>query len=64
MWEVPLSTQQSEVVENNIMYQTTNQELAQYLHAALFRPTVFKEIKPGLLNSWKVPIENIIKKHI
>ena len=36
MWEVPLKTQQSKVVTNNIMAQTTKPELAQYLHAALF----------------------------
>ena len=36
LWEVPLDTQQSEYVTNIMLEQTSQPELAQYLHAALF----------------------------
>ena len=39
MWEVPLGTQKSENLVNNILAQTSKLSLAQYLHAALFSPT-------------------------
>ena len=55
MWEVLLETQLSEVVANTILEQTTKPELAQYIHAALFRPTsaiLLNEIKQGLLKNW------------
>ena len=52
MWEVPLETQQSESVENNIMVKTNKPELAQYLREALSSPTtasLLKAIKQGFL---------------
>ena len=55
MLEVPLGTQQSENVVNNIMGQTSKLELAKYLYAALFGPitaSLFKGIKQGLLKTW------------
>ena len=55
MWEVPLGPQKSENVVNNILAQTSKQELAKYLHAALFSPiaaSLLKEIKQGFLKSW------------
>ena len=39
MWEVTLETQQSEVVANNILSQTSKSELAHDLHAELLIPT-------------------------
>ena len=38
IWEVPLETQKSEVVANNILAQTTKPELAQYVHVTIFSP--------------------------
>ena len=67
MWEVPLETQKSEVVVNNILDHTTKPELAQYLHAALFSPTassLLKSIKQVFLKTWPGLIENLIKKHL
>ena len=67
MWEVTLETQQSEVVTNNILYQKTKPELAQYLHAALLIPkteSLLKAIKQDLLKTWTGLTGNIIKKHI
>ena len=71
MWEVPLETQQSEAVINNIMDQTTKPELAQYLHAALFIPTtasLIKAIKKGLLNTCpgltKILSRSILKNQV
>ena len=39
MWKVTLETQQSEMVANGILAQTTKPELTQYLHAAIYVPT-------------------------
>ena len=67
MWEVPLGTQHSENVMNNILAQTSKPEPAQYLHAALFSPTtasLIKAIKQGFLNTWPVFTEKLIKKHL
>ena len=67
MWEVPLGTQQSENVVNNILAQTSKLELAKYLHAALFSPTtasLLKEIKQVFLKTWPGLTEKLIKKHI
>ena len=55
MWEVPLETQKSEAVINNIMAYTSKPEQAQYLHASLFIPTatsLLKAIKQGFLKTW------------
>ena len=54
MWEVPRETQPSEIVENDIMDQTTKTELAQYLHATIFIPeksSLFEATKKGFLNT-------------
>ena len=54
-WKVPLETQQSEIVANNIMDHTTKTELAQYIHAALFSlitEIFFKAIKKTFLKTW------------
>ena len=67
MWEVPLETQQSEAVTNNIMDQTYKPELLQYLHAALFSPTtasLLKTIKQVFLQNFPGLTEKLIKKHI
>ena len=64
---MPLGPQQSENLVNNILAQTSKTELAQYLHAALFRPTkeiILKEIKPGFLKTWPGLTEKLIKKHL
>ena len=45
IWEVPLETRQSGVVENKIIAQTTKPELAQYLHAAIFGPATASLLK-------------------
>ena len=61
MLEVPLGTQQSENVVNNIMGQTSKLELAKYLYAALFSPitaSLHKGIKQGLLKTWPGLTEN------
>ena len=58
---MPLGTQQSENVVNNILAKTTKPELAQYLHAALFSPTATslrKAIKQGFLRTWTGLTEN------
>ena len=42
-------------------------EMAQYLHAALFRPTtesLLNAIKQGLLKTWPGLIEKLIKKQL
>ena len=55
IWEVPLGTQQSENVVNNVLEQTYKLELSQYLHAAIFSPTaaiILKAITKVLLNTW------------
>ena len=67
MWEVPQYTQQSEAVINNVLDQISKPELAQYLHASLFRPTtasLLKTIKQGFLKMWPGLTEKIIKRHI
>ena len=67
MWEVPLGPQQSENVINNIMEQTSKQELAQYLHTSIFSPTksiILAETKKVSLKTWPSLTENIIKKHL
>ena len=67
MWEVPLETQQSKSVTNNIMEQTSKLELAQYLYAALFSPTtasLLKSIKKGFLKTWPGLTEKIIQRHL
>ena len=67
MWGVPLKTQQSEILTNNIMVQTNKPELAQYLHAALFSPTtsiLLKAIKQFFLKTWPGLVEALIKKHL
>ena len=66
MWEVPLEIKQSEIVENNILVQTTKPELAQYLHATLFIPkttSLLKAIKLGLLETYPGLAEGVLKKH-
>ena len=50
MWEVPLDTQQSKIVVNRILFQTTKPELAEYFCAILF--IVTKNL--GFLNTWLV----------
>ena len=65
--EATIETQQSEIVGNNILSQTTKLELAHYFHAALFSPTtasLLKAIKKGFLKTWTGLTEKIIKKHI
>ena len=55
MWEVPLETQQSEDVTNNILDQATKLEPTQSLNAERFSPTtasLFKKTKQGLLKTW------------
>ena len=67
MWEVPLGTQQSENVVNNILEQTQKQEIVKYLHAALFSPTtasLHKAIKQGFLKTCPDLTEELIKKHL
>ena len=67
MWEVPLVTQQPASVINNIILQTSKPELAQYLHTALFSPTVasiIKAIKKGLLKTWPGLTKKLIKRHL
>ena len=67
MWEVPLESQQSENLVNNIMSQTSKPELARYLHAALFISTaasILREIKQGFLKAWPGLTEKLIKKHL
>ena len=44
-WEVSLDTQQSNIVVNNILDQTTKSELSQYFHAPVFRPTTTSPLK-------------------
>ena len=65
MWEVPLKIQQSKIVVNNILSQTIKPELAQYFHAALFRPTttsLIKSTKLGYLKIWPGLIEGLINQ--
>ena len=50
MWEVPLGSQQSENLVNNLMAKTSKPELDQYLYSALFSPT-----KAILLKSRRLP---------
>ena len=60
MWEVPLETQQSEFVTNNILAQTSKPKLAQYLYAELFIPTtasLLKFIKHVFLTTGQVLTE-------
>ena len=67
MWEVPLGSQQSENVVNNIMAQTSKPELAQYLHAALFISTtesLLKATKKSFLETWPGLTEKLINKHL
>ena len=67
MCKFPLETQQSNIVVNNILSQTTIPELAQYFHAALFtlaETSLFKEIKMGWLMTWPGLTEGLIKKHL
>ena len=67
MWEVPLETQQYEIVKNNILGQTTKPELAYYLHAPIFRLTEarpLKAIKQGFMKTWPELTEKLIKKHL
>ena len=67
MWEVPLDTQQLEIVSNNIMVQTTKPELSQYLHAALLSPTeasLLKPTKQDFLKTWPGLTENRINNHL
>ena len=67
MWEVPLGTQQSETVANNILGKTPKPELAQYLHAALFSPTtkiLIKAIKQSFLKTWLGLTEKLINKNL
>ena len=67
IWGVPLGTQQSENLVNNIMAQTSKPELAHYLHAALFSPTTasfLKAIKQVFLKTWPGLTEKFIKKHL
>ena len=66
MWEVHLGPQQSANVVNNILAQTSKQELDQYLHAAIFNPntaSLLKAIKQGLLKTWPGLTEKLIKNH-
>ena len=66
MWEVPLGPKKSKNVVNNILAQTSQSELAQYLHAALFIPTtssLLNAIKQGFLKTWPGLTENLIKNH-
>ena len=54
MWEVPLETQQSNIVVDNILVQTTNPELVQYFNAVLFSQATTrlpKAIKLGYLKT-------------
>ena len=65
MCEVTLITQQSKPAVNNILDQTTKPELAKYLHAVLFSPTItslLEAIKKGLLKKWMGFTEGLIKK--
>ena len=67
MWEVPLGTQQSENLVNNILEQTSKPEPSQYLHEALFIPTassLLKATKQGFLKTWPDLTEKLIKKHL
>ena len=67
MWKVPLETQQSEAVANNILSQTYKLELAQFLYAALFNPTTASlliSIKQAFLKIWPRLSEKLIKRHI
>ena len=64
---VPLDTQQSESVINNIMAQTSKPELAHYLHAALFIPTkssILKATKHVFLKTWPGHTKKLIKRHL
>ena len=45
MWEVPLGPQQSENVVNNLLVEKLKPELANYLHAELFIPTIASLLK-------------------
>ena len=67
MLEVPLDSQQSEALTNNILEQTSKPELKKYLYAALFIPTaasLIKAIKKGFLKTWLGLTEKIIKRHL
>ena len=67
MWEVPLETQQSEVVENNIPAKKHKPELSHYIYAAHLSPTtssLLKEIKLGFLKNYPGLIEKLIKNHL
>ena len=67
MWEVPLETQKSEYVKNNILSQTSKPELAQYPHAALFNPKkerLLKKTKQGFLKTWEGLTEKLINRNI
>ena len=67
MYKVPLETQQSEIVANNILAQTTKPELEQYLHAAIFILTttiLLKATKLYFLKTCTGLIEGLIKKHL
>ena len=66
MWELPLETEQSEAVTNNILAQTTKPKLSQYIHASLFNPktaSLLKTIKQCLLKPCLGLTEKLIKKH-
>ena len=54
MLEVPLETQQSKIVVNDMQAHTTKLELAHYFHATLFSLTtknLLKAIKIGLFKT-------------
>ena len=54
MWEFTLVTHQLKPVVNNILSQTTELELAEYFHAALFSlktTSIPKEINKGFLKT-------------
>ena len=53
MWEVPLETQQSESLTNNILSQTYKPLLANYLYAALFSPITASLLKAIKKFSWR-----------
>ena len=67
MWEVPLDTQQSNIMVNNILVETTKPELSLYFHAALSIPmktSLLKSINMSYLNTLPGPTNRFIKKHL
>ena len=67
MWEVPLETQQSNIVVDNILAQTTKPELVQYFHVALFSltsRTLLKSIKLGYLKTRPGLTEGLVKMNL